>query len=90
MPVVPRHHRGLRHGDAEELVEHHPGPVYVKIGKPIDTKAFAEDDREGLIKAVRDVIIAQSLELGGKGGDRNDAIAAAGSEGVGRDRRIAS
>jgi 1-acyl-sn-glycerol-3-phosphate acyltransferase len=66
-----------------------PGPVYVKIGKPIDTTAFSEDNRDELIKAVRDVIIAQSLELGGKGGDRNDAVAAPGVEGVGRQHSTA-
>jgi 1-acyl-sn-glycerol-3-phosphate acyltransferase len=59
-----------------------PGPVHVKIGKPIDTTGFAANDREGLARAVRDVIIAQSLELGGKGGDLEDAIAAAGHEGT--------
>lgn len=58
-----------------------PGPVHVKIGKPIDTTGFAADDREGLARAVREVIIAQSLELGGKGGDLEDAVAAAGHEG---------
>jgi len=58
-----------------------PGPVYVKIGKPIDTTGFAEDDREGLARAVRDVIIQQSLELGGKGGDPEKVTAAAGVEG---------
>jgi 1-acyl-sn-glycerol-3-phosphate acyltransferase len=59
-----------------------PGPVHVKIGKPIDTKSFAGDDRDGLIRAVRNAIIAQSLEMGGKGGDAEDAIASAGLEGV--------
>lgn len=44
-----------------------PGVVQVKIGKPIDTTGFAEDDREGLARVVREAIIAQSLELGGKG-----------------------
>lgn len=58
-----------------------PGPVHVRIGKPIDTTGFAEDDREGLARAVRGVIIAQSLELGGKGGDPERATAAAGVEG---------
>ncbi|HYO53420.1 lysophospholipid acyltransferase family protein [Archangium sp.] len=67
-----------------------PGPVYVRIGKPIDTTAFAEDDREGLARAVRDVIIAQSLELGGKGGDSEQAVAAAGVEGEAPSRRNAS
>ena len=59
-----------------------PGPVHVKIGKPIDTTAFAANDRGGLARAVREVIIADSLELGGKGGDVDDAIAAVGQEGV--------
>lgn len=67
-----------------------PGPVYVKIGKPIDTTHFAANDREGLARAVRDVIIAQSLELGGKGGDRDDAVAAVGIEGESASRRTAS
>ncbi len=58
-----------------------PGPVQVKIGKPIDTTAFAADDREGLARVVRAAIIAQSLELGGQGGDLDDAIAASGHEG---------
>ncbi|OJT21680.1 1-acyl-sn-glycerol-3-phosphate acyltransferase [Archangium sp. Cb G35] len=64
-----------------------PGPVYVKIGKPIDTTGFAEDDREGLARAVRDVIIQQSLELGGKGGDAEKATAEAGVEGNAPSRR---
>lgn len=59
-----------------------PGPIRVKIGKPIDTSMFAENDREGLARAVRAVIIADSLSLGGKGGDVDDAVAAAGEEGV--------
>lgn len=61
-----------------------PGPVHVKIGKPIDTTGFDANDREGLARAIRDVIIAQSLELGGKGGDPEQAIAASGQEGVTR------
>lgn len=55
-----------------------PGPIRVKIGKPIDTTGFAENDREGLARAVRAVVIADSLSLGGLGGDMDDAVAAAG------------
>jgi 1-acyl-sn-glycerol-3-phosphate acyltransferase len=58
-----------------------PGPVRVKIGNPIDAAAFAADDRTGLAKAVRDTIIRQSLELGGKGGDPDTVFAGAGLEG---------
>jgi 1-acyl-sn-glycerol-3-phosphate acyltransferase len=63
-----------------------PGEIRVKIGKPIDASQYEDDDREGLMRAVRNVVIAQSLELGGKGGDPEDAIAARGFEGVGRAR----
>ncbi|GHH03343.1 1-acyl-sn-glycerol-3-phosphate acyltransferase [Comamonas sp. JC664] len=66
-----------------------PGPIRVKVGKPIDTTAFAEDDREGLARAVRAVIIADSLALGGRGGDLDDAVAAAGAEGVSEAREQA-
>jgi 1-acyl-sn-glycerol-3-phosphate acyltransferase len=61
-----------------------PGPVHVTIGKPIDTTGFADNDREGLARAIREVIIQQNLELGGLGGDVEDAIAAAGYEGIGQ------
>ncbi|WP_338865911.1 lysophospholipid acyltransferase family protein [Myxococcus stipitatus] len=66
-----------------------PGPIRVKIGKPIDTTQFDEDDREGLARAVRDVIIADSLALGGKGGDPEDAVASSGQEGI-SDTRVHS
>ncbi len=61
-----------------------PGLIHVRVGKPIDATPFA-NDREGLMVAVRNVIIEQSVAMGGKGGDRQNAIAAKGLEGVGRD-----
>jgi len=60
-----------------------PGVIHVRVGKPIDPAPF-NDDREALMVAVRNVIIEQSLAMGGKGGDRQNAIAAKGLEGVGR------
>ena len=59
-----------------------PGTVKVRIGAPIDTQRFAPDDREGLARAVREVIIRQSLELGGAGGSIEDALARPGHEGM--------
>jgi 1-acyl-sn-glycerol-3-phosphate acyltransferase len=44
-----------------------PGEIHVKIGKPIDPRLFG-DDRDRLLQTVRQVIVAQDLELGGKGG----------------------
>ncbi len=59
-----------------------PGPIKLMIGAPIDPKPFG-NDREKLARAVRDVIIDQSVKLGGKGGDKQHAIARAGKEGIG-------
>ncbi len=44
-----------------------PGVIKVAYGKPIDPRPFG-NDRDALSQAVRDVVIAQSLSLGGKGG----------------------
>ena len=63
-----------------------PGEIRVKIGEPIDASQFKEQDRDQLMRLVRNVMIAQSLELGGKGGDPQNAIAARGFEGVGQPR----
>jgi 1-acyl-sn-glycerol-3-phosphate acyltransferase len=45
-----------------------PGPIRVSIGAPIDPAQFG-DDRDALIRAVRDAVVAQNLALGGLGGD---------------------
>jgi 1-acyl-sn-glycerol-3-phosphate acyltransferase len=66
-----------------------PGEVRVKIGAPIDPRQF-DDDREALAIAVRNRIIDLHLEIGGLGGDRADAIAPPGQEGVGRRREGSS
>lgn len=67
-----------------------PGVVHVKIGKPIDPSRFDETDRDGLLIATRNVIIDQSLALGGLGGDRDEPVALPGREGVGRSRKAAA
>ena len=58
-----------------------PGPVRVKIGAPIDPTPYGKD-REALMHVIRDVLITQSLSLGGKGGDRTLDFAPQGEEGV--------
>ena len=60
-----------------------PGVIHVRVGKAIDPAPFGAD-REGLMVAVRNVIIEQSVAMGGKGGDKQNAVAARGLEGVGR------
>ncbi|HEY8210334.1 MAG TPA: lysophospholipid acyltransferase family protein [Myxococcaceae bacterium] len=61
-----------------------PRIVKVKIGAPIDTSKYDPDAREKLIRDVRQVIIRQSLELGGPGGAMGEDVAGAGVEGIGR------
>ena len=58
-----------------------PGPITVSIGQPIAPEHF-ENDRELLIREVRDHIIDQSFAMGGLGGDKTDPIAARGLEGI--------
>ncbi|MBX7117222.1 MAG: 1-acyl-sn-glycerol-3-phosphate acyltransferase [Myxococcaceae bacterium] len=60
-----------------------PGPVRIAYGDLVDPKTFG-DDRAALIRAVRNQMIDMSLALGGKGGDRDLAVAARGLEGIGR------
>ena len=43
---------------------------------------FYGNSREALMHVVRDVMITQSLALGGKGGDRNDDVATQREEGL--------
>ncbi len=51
-----------------------PGPIRVSIGAPIDPRPFG-DDRDGLMRAVREIIVAQSLALGGRGASPGTAPA---------------
>lgn len=60
----------------------HGGVIHVRIGAPIDASAYTTDQRDALMKRVRDSIITQNLELGGAGGDKDDVVAAVGQEGV--------
>jgi 1-acyl-sn-glycerol-3-phosphate acyltransferase len=76
VPVVPITVEGTRHIMPKNSwdVAYAAAPVKVMIGKPIDPKPFGED-REALMRQVRDVIIDQSVALGGPGGNKADAIA---------------
>jgi 1-acyl-sn-glycerol-3-phosphate acyltransferase len=76
VPVVPVTVEGTRHIMPKNSwdVAYAAAPVKVKIGQPIDPSPFGED-REALMRAVRDVIIDQSLAIGGPGGDKLNAVA---------------
>lgn len=61
-----------------------PCLVRMTIGEPIPTHGLGQKDIEPLMRRVRDAMIDLHLEIGGQGGDRDDAIAAPGQEGIGR------
>ncbi|MFN7130433.1 MAG: lysophospholipid acyltransferase family protein, partial [Myxococcales bacterium] len=63
--------------------------IRVAIGEPIPTAGLHESEREALIKRTRDTMIDMHLAIGGAGGDREDAVAAAGLEGIGKARAVA-
>ncbi len=56
-------------------------PIRVKFGPPIETQGLTSKDRDRLVRQVRDAIIQMNLELGGLGGDPDEAIAREGREG---------
>jgi 1-acyl-sn-glycerol-3-phosphate acyltransferase len=56
------------------------GEVRLKIGMPIETAGRSPQQRDDLLREVRDAIISLSRDLGGPGGDA-EAIAAVGVEG---------
>ena len=64
-----------------------PQSIRLKIGEPIPTKGLTQSDLDGLIRRVREAVIDLHLDIGGQGGDREDAIALPGEEGIGSARR---
>lgn len=61
-----------------------PGDIKIKIGEPIPTAGLTQDQIEPLMRKVRDAVIDIHVEIGGKGGDKEQAIALPGREGIGR------
>lgn len=61
------------------------GEVRVKVGQPIPTAHRSAAERDELLREVRDAIIQLHRDIGGAGGDDN-AVAAAGKEGVAEER----
>jgi 1-acyl-sn-glycerol-3-phosphate acyltransferase len=56
--------------------------VHLKVGEPIETAGLTMADRDALMRRVRDRLIDLHLTIGGKGGDRTQAISPEGREGV--------
>lgn len=78
VPIVPVASEGL--GVFAPRTGWHPRPVTIriKIGAPIATARDGDGEhgtRDALIKQVRDAIIDMNVELGGRGGDKERAVA---------------
>lgn len=80
VPIVPVAIEGSGRVLPSDGFRIRPGPVRMKIGKPIETAHYGPDQRDELLRDVRNAIIALHLEIGGAGGD-TEAIADAGVEG---------
>jgi 1-acyl-sn-glycerol-3-phosphate acyltransferase len=61
-----------------------PGQVRLSLGAPIPTAGLVDADVEPLMQRVRDSLIDQHVAIGGPGGDKRNAIALPGLQGVGR------
>jgi 1-acyl-sn-glycerol-3-phosphate acyltransferase len=75
VPIIPVAHEGAN--IFAPRTGWHPRPVTlrVKVGDPIPTDGV--DDRDALVRKVRDAIIDMHLQIGGPGGDKQNAIAEA-------------
>ena len=79
VPVVPVAIVGTSAVTPKRRLEVHPGTVRVATGVPVHPRTFR--DKSDLLREVRRRIIELHRELGGAGGDVDDAVAARGVEG---------
>jgi 1-acyl-sn-glycerol-3-phosphate acyltransferase len=79
VPVVPVAISGSGRITPKRAIEVHPGTIRIAIGESVDPHRFS--DKDALLREVRRRIIVLHREIGGLGGDVEDAIAAAGFEG---------
>lgn len=84
VPIVPLVVDGSHKVVPRGSLRMHPGDIKVKLGEPIPTAGLTQGDVERLMRTVRDAVIDIHVEIGGLGGDKEQAIALPGREGIGR------
>jgi 1-acyl-sn-glycerol-3-phosphate acyltransferase len=84
VPIVPVAIEGSGKVLPSDSFALRPGEVRLKVGRPIPTEGRSAEEREQLVREVRHALIALHQEIGGAGGDLDDAIAPAGFEGIRR------
>jgi 1-acyl-sn-glycerol-3-phosphate acyltransferase len=84
VPIVPvaveGSHRVLRKHDWSV----HPGSVRIRLGEPIPTRGLTIDDRDELVRRVRESLIAAHLAIGGAGAGEDTAGETRGADDPGR------
>ena len=88
VPIVPVVVDGTHRVVPSGSYRMYPDRVRVKIGEPIATAGLTQGDVEPLMRRVRDAMIDLHLGVGGLGGDKEQAIALPGHEGIGRAVRL--
>jgi 1-acyl-sn-glycerol-3-phosphate acyltransferase len=83
VPIVPCAIEGSYRVLPKGSMRVSPRDIRLKIGKPMPTAGLKDSDRDLFMRRVRDQIIDMHLSIGGLGGDRDNAIAPAGVEGLG-------
>lgn len=84
VPLVPVALEGSVQVNPKKSLYVCPNTVRLLVGPPVETEGLTEGARDDLMRAVRSTVIRLHRRLGGPGGDETDAIATAGSEGVGQ------
>lgn len=87
VPIVPVAVDGSHRALPKDGFRVRPTTVRLAIGEPIPTAGYGQADVELVIKRVRDALIDLHAGIGGRGGDKEDAIALPGMEGIGAGRR---
>jgi 1-acyl-sn-glycerol-3-phosphate acyltransferase len=87
VPIVPVVVEGSGRVMPRNSYRMYPAPVRLRLGDPIPTAGWKHSQVEQLMRLVRDRMIDLHVAIGGRGGDRENAIALPGIEGAGRAAR---
>jgi 1-acyl-sn-glycerol-3-phosphate acyltransferase len=78
VPIVPVAIEGCQNLLERDSLVIKGGRVDIAIGQPIPTAGLGAEDRDALMIRVRNALIDLHLSIGGRGGDRHNAIAGLG------------
>jgi 1-acyl-sn-glycerol-3-phosphate acyltransferase len=84
VPIVPVAIDGSNLALPRDGFRLRPLPVKIKLGDPIPTEGLTHEELPDLMHRVRGALIDLHVSIGGKGGDKDHAIALPGREGIGR------